>query len=62
MIDNDGVTFKSYIDGSKHRFTPERSMQIQHDLGADIFFAFDECTSPLAPHNYQIEAMNRTHS
>ncbi|MEN9337814.1 MAG: hypothetical protein RIQ41_128 [Candidatus Parcubacteria bacterium] len=60
-IDEDGVTFKSVIDGSEHRFTPERSMQIQHNLGADIFFAFDECTSPLAPIAYQKEAMERTH-
>jgi queuine tRNA-ribosyltransferase len=60
-IDEDGVTFKSVIDGSLHRFTPERSMQIQHNLGADIFFAFDECTSPLAPIDYQREAMDRTH-
>lgn len=60
-IDEDGVTFKSVIDGSEHRFTPERSMQIQHNLGADIFFAFDECTSPLAPITYQREAMERTH-
>ncbi len=61
FIDEDGVTFKSFIDGSSHRFTPERSMQIQHDLGADIFFAFDECTSPLASREYQISAMERTH-
>ena len=60
-IDEDGVTFKSIHDGSEHRFTPERSMQIQHNLGADIFFAFDECTSPLAPHEYQLEAIDRTH-
>jgi queuine tRNA-ribosyltransferase len=60
-IDEDGVTFKSFIDGSYHRFTPEVSMQIQHDLGADIFFAFDECTSPLASREYQISAMERTH-
>jgi len=60
-IDEDGVTFRSYIDGSKHRFTPERSMEIQWNLGADMIFAFDECTSPLAPHDYQHEAMNRTH-
>lgn len=60
-IDDDGVTFKSVIDGSEHRFTPERSMQIQHNLGADIFFAFDECTSPLAPKEYQITALDRTH-
>lgn len=60
-IDEDGVTFKSVIDGSEHRFTPEKSMQIQHNLGADIFFAFDECTSPLAPVAYQKEALDRTH-
>lgn len=60
-IDNDGVTFKSVIDGTTHRFTPEISMQIQHDLGADIFFAFDECTSPLAPVAYQREAIARTY-
>lgn len=62
VIDDDGVTFKSVIDGSVHRFTPERSMQIQHNLGADMFFAFDECTSPLAPIAYQKEAIARTHS
>ncbi len=61
-IDDDGVTFKSVIDGSEHRFTPERSMEIQHNLGADIFFAFDECTSPLAPIEYQKKALERTHS
>lgn len=60
-IDEDGVTFKSYKDGSEHRFTPERSMEIQHNLGADMFFAFDECTSPMAPYEYQKEAMERTH-
>ncbi|MDO8603817.1 MAG: tRNA guanosine(34) transglycosylase Tgt [bacterium] len=60
-IDEDGVTFKSYKDGSEHRFTPERSMEIQHNLGADMFFAFDECTSPGAPYKYQREAMERTH-
>lgn len=60
-IDEDGVTFKSYKDGSEHRFTPERSMEIQHNLGADMFFAFDECTSPAAPYEYQKEAMERTH-
>jgi queuine tRNA-ribosyltransferase len=62
VIDDDGVTFKSVIDGSVHRFTPERSMQIQHNLGADMFFAFDECTSPLAPIEYQKEAIARTHA
>lgn len=60
-IDEEGVNFKSYLDGSSHRFTPERSMEIQWNLGADMIFAFDECTSPLAPHEYQKEAMDRTH-
>lgn len=60
-IDEDGVTFKSYKDGSSHRFTPESSMKIQWNLGADIIFAFDECTSPMAPHDYQQKAMDRTH-
>jgi queuine tRNA-ribosyltransferase len=60
-VDEEGVTFKSFIDGSLHRFTPEVSMQIQHSLGADIFFAFDECTSPLATYEYQKSAMDRTH-
>jgi queuine tRNA-ribosyltransferase len=60
-IDEEGVTFKSYKDGSTHRFTPERSMEIQHNIGADIMFAFDECTAPNAPHEYQMQAMDRTH-
>ena len=60
-ITEDGVTFKSHIDGSKHIFTPERSMEIQHNIGADILFAFDECTSPQASYEYQKEAMDRTH-
>lgn len=60
-IDEEGVDFKSVIDGSMHRFTPERSIEIQHAIGADMIFAFDECTSPVAPHEYQKEAMNRTH-
>lgn len=60
-IDEEGVTFRSIKDGSSHRFTPERSMEIQWNLGADMIFAFDECTSPLAPYDYQVEAMNRTH-
>ncbi|OGI96439.1 hypothetical protein A3I25_01835 [Candidatus Nomurabacteria bacterium RIFCSPLOWO2_02_FULL_42_17] len=60
-IDEDGVTFRSHLDGSSHRFTPEHSIQIQHRLGADIIFAFDECTSPEASKNYQKEALERTH-
>ena len=61
VIDDEGVSFTSHLDGSLHRFTPERSVEIQHALGADIFFAFDECTSPTAPYEYQREAMERTH-
>jgi len=60
-IDEEGVTFRSHIDGSEHRFTPERSIEIQHNIGADMIFAFDECTSPTASYEYQKEAMERTH-
>lgn len=60
-IDEEGVTFTSHLDGSLHRFTPERSMEIQHGIGADIMFAFDECTSPSADKAYQKEALMRTH-
>lgn len=60
-IDEDGVTFTSHIDGSLHRFTPEKSIEIQQNLGADIILAFDECTSPLAGKKYTKEAMERTH-
>jgi queuine tRNA-ribosyltransferase len=62
IIDDDGVTFTSHIDGSLHRFTPERSVEIQHKLGADIFFAFDQCTAPTATYEFQKEAMERTHA
>tara|TARA_B100000508_G_scaffold120126_1_gene101098 strand:- start:14095 stop:15306 length:1212 start_codon:yes stop_codon:yes gene_type:complete len=61
VIDEEGVTFTSHLDGSMHRFTPERSIEIQHNIGADIIIAFDECTSPTADREYQIEAMDRTH-
>ncbi len=61
IVDDDGVTFTSHLDGTMHRFTPERSVEIQHKLGADIFFAFDECTEPTATYEYQKEAMERTH-
>lgn len=61
VIDEEGVSFTSHLDGSLHRFTPERSIEIQHQLGADIIYAFDECTSPAADHVYQAEAMDRTH-
>ncbi len=61
IIDEEGVTFTSHIDGSMHRFTAERSIEIQHAIGADIIIAFDECTSPTADLQYQKEAMDRTH-
>ncbi len=61
IIDEEGVTFTSHINGSLHRFTPERSIEIQHNLGADIIVAFDECTSATASKDYQHEAMDRTH-
>ena len=61
VIDEEGVTFTSHIDGSMHRFTAERSIEIQHQIGADIIIAFDECTSPSADYEYQVEAMDRTH-
>ena len=59
-IDDEGVTFKSHIDGSTHRFTPEKSIAIQENLGADIIMSFDECSDPndLA---YSRIAMERTH-
>ncbi|MFZ2764027.1 MAG: tRNA guanosine(34) transglycosylase Tgt [Minisyncoccia bacterium] len=60
-IGADGVSFRSHIDGSLHYITPEKSIEIQHDLGADIIFAFDECTSPTETFRYQEEALERTH-
>jgi len=60
-IGNDGVSFKSHLDGSIHYITPEKSIQIQHNLGADIIFAFDKCTSPVEDLKYQNEALERTH-
>jgi queuine tRNA-ribosyltransferase len=60
-IGQDGVSFKSHLDGSIHYITPEKSIQIQHNLGADIIFAFDECTSPSEDLKYQTEALERTH-
>ncbi len=60
-IGQDGVSFTSHLDGSIHYITPEKSIQIQHNLGADIIFAFDECTSPNEDLKYQSEALDRTH-
>ncbi len=60
-IDADGVTFKSHIDGSTHRITPEKSISIQENLGADIIMAFDECTSPYDLYQNEI-ALEHTHA
>ncbi|HUH05638.1 MAG TPA: tRNA guanosine(34) transglycosylase Tgt [Kofleriaceae bacterium] len=59
-IDDDGVTFRSHIDGSQHRFTPEVSMQIQGVLGSDIAMAFDQCPPGDAPAAEQEKALART--
>jgi queuine tRNA-ribosyltransferase len=59
-ISDDGVTFKSHIDGSMHEFTPEKSIAIQENLGADIIMAFDECGSPYDSAKNET-AMLRTH-
>ncbi len=56
-LDRDGVTFQSHIDGSRHRLTPERSIEIQHLLGSDITMAFDECTPHPATHEQAAESM-----
>lgn len=61
IIGQDGVSFRSHHDGSLHYITAEKSIEIQHDLGADIIFAFDECTSPAETFQYQEEALERTH-
>src|SRR3990167_11070066 len=60
-VTEDGVEFQSIIDGSKHFLSPEKSVEIQHNLGADIIFAFDECTSPHAGYEYLKQSMERTH-
>ncbi len=61
-INDEGVEFKSHIDGSKHFFTPERAIQIQEELGADIIMAFDECSPANVSESYAKRAMNRTHA
>jgi queuine tRNA-ribosyltransferase/7-cyano-7-deazaguanine tRNA-ribosyltransferase len=60
-VDRDGATFTSHIDGARQRLTPERSIEIQEALGADIILAFDEPTSPLHDADYTAAAMERTH-
>jgi queuine tRNA-ribosyltransferase len=60
-VDEEGVMFRSIIDGSAHYFTPKKSIEIQQNIGADIIFAFDECTSPHEPVEYQKRSLDRTH-
>ena len=59
-VDDDGVTFRSHLDGSEHRFTPEVSMQVQAAIGADIIFAFDELTTLNNTRDYQVASLERT--
>ena len=61
-VDDDGVTFTSHLDGSPHRFTPEISLQVQHQLGADVIFAFDELTTLMNTRGYQERSVERTHA
>ncbi len=60
-LDDDGVTFKSHIDGSTHRFTPEMVIRVEEQLGADIIMALDECTPHPSSHEYNRQAIQRTH-
>ena len=60
-IKEEGVKFKSHIDGSYHVFTPERAIEIQRSIGADIIMAFDECTPYPCDYNYAKTSMERTH-
>ncbi len=59
-ITDEGVKFSSHIDGSKHLFTPEKAMEIQHNLGSDIIMAFDQCSEYGYTHEQAEQAMNRT--
>jgi queuine tRNA-ribosyltransferase len=60
-VTEEGVHFRSYLDGSKHFFTPESVLDMQCDLGADIIMAFDECAPGGSSHEYAKKAMERTH-
>ena len=59
-ISEDGVEFKSHLDGSKHFFSPEKVMEIEEALGADIIMSFDECVEPNATYEYTKQSMERT--
>ena len=60
-IKEEGVKFRSHIDGSYHVFTPENVMEIQRSIGADIIMAFDECTPYPCDYNYAKRSMHMTH-
>jgi len=60
-IKEEGVTFQSHIDGSRHTFTPERAMDIQRAIGGDIIMAFDECTPYPCEYDYAKKSMEMTH-
>jgi len=60
-IDADGVTFRSHIDGSEHRFTPQKAIAIQENLGADVIVCLDECATP-DDYDYNVAALGRTHA
>lgn len=59
-VEEDGVWFRSHIDGSEHYFSPEKAVEIQEALGSDIAMAFDECAPYPCTHDYALEAVNRT--
>ncbi|MEW6225460.1 MAG: tRNA guanosine(34) transglycosylase Tgt [Chloroflexota bacterium] len=61
VVDEDGVTFKSHLDGSVHRFTPEHSIAVQEALGPDVAVAFDQPVFPSLPRDVVVDAMRRTH-
>jgi queuine tRNA-ribosyltransferase len=60
-INEEGVVFQSHIDGSKHLFTPEKVMDIERTIGADIMMAFDECPPADSSYKYALDSMNLTH-
>ena len=60
-VDDEGVSFRSHVDGSLHRFTPEKAISVQENLGADIIMALDECAEPL-DRGYNEQALARTHA
>jgi queuine tRNA-ribosyltransferase len=60
-VDADGVTFRSHLDGSEHRFTPEKAIAIQEHLGGDIIVCLDECADP-SDYDYNVQALARTHA